>query len=138
MKQLKILVIEDEKLIRWSLEKHLTSKGYIVFSAESGEEGIKLFEQNRPEIVFVDNKLPGLQGLDVILKLKSLDDESIIVFMTAYGSIETAVNAMKAGATEYINKPFAFEEIEVILDNIKKEINRCPNPLKGRKMGNKL
>jgi two-component system response regulator AtoC len=123
MKQLKILIIEDEKLIRWSLEKHLTSKGYVVFSAESGEEGIKLFELNRPEIVFVDNKLPGLQGLDVILKLKSLDNESIIVFMTAYGSIETAVNAMKAGATEYINKPFAFEEIEVILDNIKNKIS---------------
>lgn len=123
MKQLKILIIEDEKLIRWSLEKHLTSKGYVVFVAESGEEGIKLFELNRPEVVFVDNKLPAMQGLDVVLKIKSLDDESIIVFMTAYGSIETAVNAMKAGATEYINKPFAFEEVEVILDNIKNKIS---------------
>ena len=123
MKQLKVLIIEDEKLIRWSLEKHLTKKGYTVFTAESGEEGIKLFEANHPEVVFVDNKLPNMQGLGVVLKLKSIDDEAIIVFMTAFGSIETAVNAMKAGAGEYVNKPFAFEEIEVILDNIKNKIS---------------
>jgi two-component system response regulator AtoC len=123
MKKLKILIIEDEKLIRWSLEKHLTAQGYVVFSAETGEEGIKLFETNHPDIVFVDNKLPGIQGLDVILKLKSLDDEVYIVFMTAYGSIETAVNAMKSGATEYVNKPFVFEEIDVILENIKSRIS---------------
>jgi DNA-binding NtrC family response regulator len=123
MKSLKILIIEDEKLIRWSLEKHLTSKGYVVYSAETGEEGIKLFELNRPEVVFVDNKLPNMQGLEVILKLTSLDEEAIIVFMTAYGSIETAVIAMKSGASEYINKPFIFEEIDVILENIKAKIN---------------
>jgi len=123
MKQLKILIIEDEKLIRWSLEKHLTSVGYIVFSSESGEDGIKLFMANRPDIIFLDNKLPGMQGLDVILKLKSLDDEINIVFMTAYGSIDTAVTAMKAGATEYVNKPFAFEEIDVILDSIEAKIS---------------
>lgn len=122
MKQLKILVIDDEKLIRWSLEKHLTAKGYSAFSAETGEEGVRLFELHHPEVVFVDNKLPGMQGLDVILKLKSLDDETAIVFMTAYGSIETAVNAMKAGAAEYINKPFSFEEIDVILESIKTKI----------------
>ncbi|MBK7214195.1 MAG: sigma-54-dependent Fis family transcriptional regulator [Bacteroidales bacterium] len=122
MKQLKILVIDDEKLIRWSLEKHLSAKGYQAIGAESGEEGIKIFEQNHPEIVLVDNKLPGIQGLEVIKKIKSLDEEAVIVFMTAYGSIETAVEAMKSGATEYINKPFAFEEVEVILDNIKNKL----------------
>jgi len=122
MKPLKILVIDDEKLIRWSLEKHLTAKGYSAYSSETGEEGIRLFELHHPEVVFVDNKLPGMQGLEVIMKLKSLDDETAIVFMTAYGSIETAVNAMKAGAAEYINKPFSFEEIDVILESIKTRI----------------
>ncbi|MFZ4704941.1 MAG: sigma-54-dependent transcriptional regulator [Bacteroidales bacterium] len=122
MKHLKILIIEDEKLIRWSMEKHLSSKGFTVFPAESGEEGIKLFETNRPDVAFVDNKLPNMQGLEVILKLKALDDEANIVFMTAYGTIETAVNAMKAGAIEYVNKPFSFEEIDVIIENIKAKI----------------
>lgn len=120
---MKILIIEDEKLIRWSLEKHLMAKGYVVFSAETGEDGITLFETNYPEVVFLDNKLPNMQGLDVLLKLRALDDESFIVFMTAYGSIETAVIAMKSGAAEYLNKPFAFEEIDVILESIKKQIN---------------
>jgi DNA-binding NtrC family response regulator len=122
MKQLKILIIEDEKLIRWSLEKHLSSVGYKVFSAETGEEGIRTFEQHHPDIVFTDNKLPKMQGLEVIQKIKSLEDETAIVFMTAFGSIDTAVNAMKAGASEYINKPFSFDEVDVILNNIRQKL----------------
>ena len=122
MKQLKILIVEDEKLIRWSLEKHLSAKGDKVFSAETGEEGIRVFEQHHPEVVFTDNKLPKMQGLEVIQKIKSADDETAIVFMTAFGSIDTAVKAMKAGALEYVNKPFSFEEVDVILDNIKHKL----------------
>ena len=120
--KLKILIIEDEKLIRWSLEKHLISRDYKVFTADSGEEGIKLFEANHPQVVFVDYKLPGMLGLEAILKIKATDEDTSIVFMTAYGSIDTAVKAMKAGASEYINKPFSFEEIDVILENIIKKI----------------
>ncbi|MCX6276991.1 MAG: sigma-54 dependent transcriptional regulator [Bacteroidetes bacterium] len=122
MKPLKILIIEDEKLIRWSLEKHLGSKGYKVISAESGEEGIKAFEQHHPDVVFTDNRLPKMQGLEVINRIKALDEETAIVFMTAFGSIDTAVNAMKAGAWEYVHKPFSFEEIDVALDNLKKKL----------------
>ena len=122
MKQLKILIIEDEKLIRWSLEKHLGTKGYKVFTAETGEEGVKAFELHQPDIVFTDNKLPKMQGLEVIQRIKSMDEESPIVFMTAFGSINTAVSAMKAGASDYINKPFSFEEVEVILGNIKQKL----------------
>ena len=123
MKQLKILIIEDEKLIRWSLEKHLSSQGYKVYTAESGEDGLKLFEQYQPEVVFTDNRLPKMQGLEVIQRIKSLDEDTAIVFMTAFGSIDTAVSAMKAGASDYINKPFSFEEVEVILNNIKQKLS---------------
>jgi DNA-binding NtrC family response regulator len=123
MKQLKILIIEDEKLIRWSLEKHLTSKGYKLFTAETGEEGLRSFEQHHPEIVFTDNKLPKMQGLEVIQKLKSIEEDTAIVFMTAFGSIDTAVSAMKAGASEYINKPFSFDEVDVIMDNIIRKLD---------------
>ena len=123
MKQFKILVIDDEKLIRWSFEKHLNGQGYKVFSAETGEEGLKLFEEHNPDVVFLDNKLPKMQGLDVIPKIKALDKDAIIVFITAHGSIETAVKAIKLGAFEFVNKPFTFEEINVVLDNIKDKIN---------------
>lgn len=123
MKLLKILVIDDEKLIRWSFEKQFSGKEYKIFSAETGEEGLKIFEKHYPDIVFVDNKLPGIQGLEVILKLKELDDEAIIVFMTAYGSVQTAVQAMKNGALEYINKPFSNDEIHMIIENIKNNLD---------------
>lgn len=123
MKLLKILVIDDEKLIRWSFEKQFSGKEYKIFSAETGEEGLKIFEKHYPDIVFVDNKLPGIQGLEVILKLKELDDEAIIVFMTAYGSVQTAVQAMKNGALEYINKPFSNDEIHLIVENIKNNLD---------------
>jgi two-component system, NtrC family, response regulator AtoC len=123
MKQLKVLVIDDEQLIRWSFEKQLSSHGFKVLSAQDGEEGLRLFELNEPEIVFLDNKLPGIQGLEVIPKLKSVREDAHIIFMTAYGSIETAVSAMKLGAIDYVNKPFTFQEIFTIIDNIKTKIN---------------
>ena len=123
MKLLKILVIDDEKLIRWSFEKQFSSKGYKVITAESGEEGIQLFETHYPDIVFIDNKLPKMGGLEVISKIKSIDEDVAIIFMTSYGSIDTAVKAMKLGAIEYVNKPFSFEEIDIIIENIKKNKN---------------
>jgi len=122
MKQMRILIIDDEKLIRWSLEKHLASQGYTVYSSETGEEGIRLYERFRPEIIITDNKLPGLQGIDVIKKIKSLDEDALIIFMTAYGSIDMAVSAMKAGASEYLNKPFSYEEVDILLDTLKKNL----------------
>jgi DNA-binding NtrC family response regulator len=94
-----------------------------VFSAETGEAGILVVEMHFPEIVFVDNQLPGIQGLEVIPRIKAINEDTIIVFMTAYGSIDTAVNAMKLGASEYISKPFTFREIHATLENLKQKIN---------------
>lgn len=123
MKVLKILIIDDEKLIRWSFEKQFDSPGYKIYTAETGEEGIQLFEKYFPDLVFVDYKLPGIQGLEVISKLKSIDEDVAVVFMTAYGTIETAVQAMKRGAIEYVNKPFSFDEIDLIIENIKNNLS---------------
>jgi two-component system, NtrC family, response regulator AtoC len=119
---MKILIIDDEQLIRWSLEKHYSSLGYKVYTAETGEDGIKQFSLYTPDVVFVDNKLPKMQGLEVISKLKSINDEAMIVFMTAYGSIETAVKAIKLGASEYVNKPFSFHEIDIVIDDIRQKL----------------
>ncbi len=123
MQPLKILVIDDEQLIRWSFEKKLRAQGFAVLTAESGEEGLGLFESQFPDIAFVDNKLPGIQGLEVITRMRAINDETIIVFMTAYGSIDTAVKAMKLGAQEYVNKPFSFKEIYAIIDSIRAKIS---------------
>ena len=123
MQALKILVIDDEQLIRWSFEKKLKAQGYSVFAADSGEDGLRLFRSEFPDIVFVDNKLPGIQGLEVISKIRAISEDSNIVFMTAYGSIDTAVKAMKLGAQEYVNKPFSFKEIYAIIDSIREKIS---------------
>ncbi|NPA68147.1 MAG: sigma-54-dependent Fis family transcriptional regulator [Chlorobi bacterium] len=124
MKLLKILVIDDEKLIRWSFEKKLNSDKIKVYTAGSGEDGIETFQMEHPHIVFLDNKLPKMQGLDVLKKIKKTDEDAVIVFMTAYESVDVAVKAMKAGAYEYINKPFSFEEINIIIKNITDKINK--------------
>ncbi len=122
-KQPKILIIDDEKLIRWSFEKKLGGVGYLVILAENGQEGLDLFERRMPDVVFLDNHLPDVKGLDLISKLKAINEEAIIVFMTAYESVDVAVEAMKNGASEYIRKPFTFNEILVILDHIHEKIN---------------
>ncbi len=124
MKPFKILVIDDEKLIRWSFEKKLNSEGVKVYTAGSGEDGVESFRMEQPDIVFLDNKLPKMQGLEVLKKIKAIDEDAIIVFMTAYESVDIAVSAIKAGAHEYINKPFSFEEINVIIKNIKDKIEK--------------
>lgn len=122
MRNLKILIIDDDKAICSSLARTLRAKKHKVFIADSGEEGIKMFELNYPDVVFLDNGLPKMQGLEVISKLKAIDEDTTIVFMTAHGSIDTAVKAMKLGAVEYINKPFSPGEINVIIGNITSKI----------------
>ena len=122
MRKLKILVIDDENIICWSFKKRFAKQGFDVITAETGEKGLALFEKHDPEIVFIDNKLPSMQGLEVLEKIKQENEETFIVFMTAYGTIEKAVKAMKLGAFEYLNKPYSFEEVELILENIKNKI----------------
>ena len=123
MNPIKILVIDDERLIRWSFEKKLNGRDFIIYTAETGEEGIILFEKHFPDIVFVDNRLPGMQGLEVIEKIRSINEEAVIVFMTAYGSIDVAVKAIKLGAFEYISKPFNFKEIQALIESIREKIS---------------
>jgi two-component system response regulator AtoC len=122
-KLLKILVIDDEKLIRWSFEKNLVEKGYKTLTAENGAAGLKSFENYHPNVVFIDNHLPDMEGLEIISKIKGIDNEVFIVFMTAYETVDVAVTAMKKGAFEYIRKPFTFDEIYLILENISEKIN---------------
>lgn len=121
MRSLRILVIDDEKLIRWSFEKQLESKGYEVISAESAEEGLQHFKRKGADLIFLDNHMSGMHGIELIPLLRAIDDSVFIVFMTAYGTIDMAVEAMKCGASEYVSKPFNFEEINVIIDNFKKK-----------------
>ncbi len=111
----KILVIDDEKLIRWSLEQHLVKEGYEVVTADSAEKGLLLINEDQPDLVLLDNRLPEMTGLELLEKLHAQERGLMVIMITAYGMVETAVKAMKYGAYDYISKPFNLEEITFVI-----------------------
>lgn len=112
----KILVIDDEKLIRWTLEQHLVKEGYDVVTADSAEKGMLLIAEDEPDLILLDNRLPEMSGLEMLEKLKAQERGLMVIMITAYGMVETAVKAMKFGAYDYISKPFNLEEITFVIN----------------------
>jgi two-component system, NtrC family, response regulator AtoC len=111
----KILVVDDEQLIRWSLEQNLKKQGYEVFTAGSGEEALRLVREESPELVLLDIQLPGINGLETLERIKEYDEEITVIMVTALGVLETAVKAMRLGAYDYINKPFNLDELAIVI-----------------------
>src|SRR5512143_2699619 len=106
MDRARILVVDDEHLIRWTLEQHLGKEGYEVYTAESGEKALEMLPELSPDLMLLDNQLPGASGIEVLGKVKETDRDIIVIMITAHGLLETAVKAMKLGAYDYISKPF--------------------------------
>ena len=111
----KILVVDDEKLIRWTLEQHLVKEGYEVSTADSAEKGMELLSEDPPDLILLDNKLPDMSGLEMLEKLNIPEQGHLVIMITAYGMVETAVKAMKLGVHDYISKPFNLEEITFVI-----------------------
>jgi two-component system response regulator AtoC len=111
MRKTRILVVDDEHLIRWSLEQNLKKQGYDVLTAGTGEDAMRLVREEQPDLVLLDIQLPGMSGLEILEKIKEFDEEIIVIMVTAHGGLETAVNAMRMGAYDYINKPFNLDEM---------------------------
>jgi len=111
----KILIIEDEKLIRWALEQHLVKQGYQVATAESAEKGLVLLTEDAPDLLLLDNCLPDMTGIQLLEKLHGREQRFKVIMITAYDMAETAVNAMNLGAYEYISKPFNLEELTAMI-----------------------
>ena len=115
MRQQKILVVDDEHLIRWSLEQNLKKQGYEVVTAASGEDALKLLKDDVPDLMLLDIQLPGIDGLAVLERVKEMEEEIIVIMVTAMGVLETAVKAMRMGAYDYINKPFNLDELAIVI-----------------------
>jgi len=115
MKLNKILVVDDEHLIRWSLEQNLKKQGYEVITAGTGEDALQMVREQQPDLVLLDIQLPGISGIEVLERVKDLDEEIIVVMLTAHGGLETAVNAMRLGAYDYVSKPFNLDELSIII-----------------------
>ncbi len=111
----KILVVDDEKLIRWTLERHLAKEGYEVLTAESAEKGLTLINEEMPDLILLDNRLPEMTGLELLERLRVQERGLMVIMITAYGVVETAVRAMKLGAYDYVSKPFNLEEITFVI-----------------------
>lgn len=110
-----ILIVEDEARIRRLLELDLGEAGFHTFSAADAEKGLDLLRREQIDLVITDLKLPGMGGLEFLQAAKRLNGALPVVVMTAYGTVETAVDAMKAGATDYILKPFALAEMRLVV-----------------------
>ncbi len=112
-----ILVIDDEEIMREILEALLTPEGYDVRLASNGAEGLDLARAMPFDAAIVDVMMPGMDGLAVLDELKRIDDDLAVVMVTAYASVDTAVDAMKRGALDYITKPFKNDEVLLVLRN---------------------
>jgi DNA-binding NtrC family response regulator len=108
-----ILIIEDEARMRRLLEIDLGEAGYQTFSAEDAEKGLDLLRREQIDLILTDLKLPGMNGLELLQSAKRINATLPIIVMTAHGTVETAVEAMKAGATDYVLKPFSLAEMRV-------------------------
>ena len=108
---LSILLIDDDDTFRERLARAFQDRQWTVFTAKNAEAGIALAQKHSPEFVLVDLKMPGRSGLDVLKEVLAVDAQTKVVMLTGYGSIATAIEAMKLGAVNYLTKPVDVEEI---------------------------
>ncbi len=111
----RVLIVDDEELIRASLKKAATEEGYEVFLAENGKEALNLVEKLDFDLVLLDLRLPDLNGIEVLKKIKEIDEDLLVIIITGYASVESAIEAIKIGAYDYIKIPFKADYIKLIL-----------------------
>jgi len=111
----RIVVIDDEVNAAVALETLLKEDGYEVGRAHDARGGLQLLEKVAPDVVLTDLRMPGMDGIELLAKIKEIRPETMVIVMTAYGTVKTAVKAMKLGAEDYLSKPIDVEELEVIL-----------------------
>src|SRR5581483_6621160 len=115
MAQPTVLVVDDEQLIRWSLTDRLTEEGYRVVEAETAAQALEKASEG-VDLVLLDYRLPDSDGLSVLKAIKDTRPDTVVILLTAFSSVDTAVEAMKLGAYHYANKPFNLDEIALLVD----------------------
>ena len=111
----KVLVVDDERKMRRLLQILLERMGIDSVAAESGEEALRCFQAEKIDLILTDLKMPGMTGLELLAKLRELDADVPVILLTAFGTVQTAVDAMKLGAFDYVLKPFDLEAVELII-----------------------
>ncbi|MEW6334228.1 MAG: sigma-54 dependent transcriptional regulator [Thermodesulfobacteriota bacterium] len=114
----KVLVIDDEPMMRVTVRDAMTAEGYEVATAETGARGMDILREKRVDILITDLRLPDSDGIRILKEVKLLNQETQVILMTAYGSIDSAVMAMKEGASDYLTKPFSMDELLLIVKRL--------------------
>src|SRR5664280_159013 len=122
MARTKVLIIDDEKLVRWSLQQKLSREGYDFESSPTGEEGLNLIREDGFDMVLLDLRLPGMDGVQVLQEIKKLEKEIAVVMLTADTGIARAVECVRLGAHNYLCKPFDFDEVRVALEKAREDL----------------
>ena len=117
MSEKTVLVVDDEKLVRWSLRQKLESVGYRVLEAETTAEAIRLFRENVPDIATLDVRLPDGNGLNALVEIKKISPLTPTIVITAYGAVDDAVKALQIGAFDYLEKPIDFDRLLHSMEN---------------------
>ncbi|MFQ5803570.1 MAG: sigma-54-dependent transcriptional regulator [Candidatus Methylomirabilales bacterium] len=134
----RIVVADDEESVRWTLKKALERSGYAVYTVADGKAAVDTAERVSADLVLMDIKMPTLDGLQALSLLRDRHPEAMVIVMTAFGSLQAAVEAMKRGAYDYITKPFDFEELTLLVrralevQSLTRELNRLKAKLKDR------
>jgi len=118
MKKVKILIVDDETIVREALSDWLSDAGYQAFTAENGPKALELVEKEKPGIVIADLVMPGMDGIELMKKVREIQPNIEVIIITAYASIPTAITAMREGAYDYIEKPFCPERAELLVKKL--------------------
>jgi DNA-binding NtrC family response regulator len=115
MRHKNVLVVDDDESLRRITQMQLEEAGYVAATAESGEEALRKIEEDAPALVITDLKMPGMNGLELLRSVRAQYPQTAVVLVTAFGTVQTAVAAMKAGAYDYITKPIDYEELLLVV-----------------------
>src|SRR3954463_8411443 len=113
----KILIVDDERLVRWSLRQKCEEWGYQVTEAASGEPGLRLAQSESPDLVLLDVRMPGLNGIQVLEQIKKSPEAPPVIMITADPQLDDVKTALKLGAYDFVGKPLDFEELRVTIQN---------------------
>ncbi|SHJ10289.1 two component, sigma54 specific, transcriptional regulator, Fis family [Geosporobacter subterraneus DSM 17957] len=112
----KILIADDEKNMIWAMKKALKDERYRLITASDGEEAVKLTMEEEPDLILLDLRMPKLDGMEALKKIRRMNDKIPVIMLTAHGTMESAVEAMKLGALDYLSKPFDIDELKIIIE----------------------